>query len=992
MKRIFISVGSEGLKALSELLNRLCMENMYDKFDDYYIAFDSMQSEVAAFNKIRDLQKTNRIQGYVLTIDKEDSWVEKSFQPGWAAKAIPAGGVGGDRTTSMKAVSIIKQVWMDPNLGLDSQLQPDDHIIVVGSAFGGTSGGMFLNVCEYLDLIIRRKRIANPAYDNIQVLGFLLMPEGVVARDNYPTALNMIDMFRDLQTISWQRRLESDRPGFKVPTWSQYENGYFPLFAETTAGTHRILEYGISGSSLPMGTLYLIPTPVSQRQYVKSIYAETLFVASYLRVDEGHGFWVNRTRQGSLGPETNLNVEDKCIAGFNMFAMKSGRMLSLKNWFCKGILSAIRGKDQHGGLCSTLGADPEIQANIVAVFQKAQVPCKDVDPFAGIPHPQGSALNAFIEAEKLAIQTKKAFRDFVSRCQELLQAVNAQAPAFNVIPAKELITLLGCGNDEYISWNGEVNFTLIKQAYADFYAILQTEGNNVESYSSNLLNAVKETIKLIDARTKHRVVRNSIWGLSQEDAVFKEISKAFSDAFEALLRRYLFACRCAKTTFMLPSTFNKEAEEFEEVCQNIETEIKNELAKLKNDKNPFIADGTLVDPLILPPAEEKKLAFNPLNILLSAAYRTAVPTAQENKFLLECIENLGGTNRLLEDLALSGQQVLDKAEESAIAKFIKVTENVVPAANPLSAATFTNFADKKLANQCRTHAPELSVPDSGEFHYHFVIQQGTPPTSFSMTNKDVSSAPLNLTTMPNTAAAASPFLSMTHNNGMLDANYWKDEQTAVSPIFCGLKPGCTVDVQGLWIGTLGIDFSVRGILNKIYAAVPHVQADWIAAGLTSPYPRRLLTTVEMLRFGLLIEAVEDKIQQAWKFRIDKPSHGADRVATCSSPVTVTFNNPTKKTVALSTDVLNSIGFSDDPTQGCKMTKISLTWTKEILDWIRDPGINGFEAFYPNSRFNTVKNTEYNIFTDIRFSILPTEINEMNILKNAISASLQIAGI
>ena len=57
MKRIFISVGSEGLKALSELLNRLCMENMYDKFNDYYIAFDSMQSEIASFNKIRDLQK-----------------------------------------------------------------------------------------------------------------------------------------------------------------------------------------------------------------------------------------------------------------------------------------------------------------------------------------------------------------------------------------------------------------------------------------------------------------------------------------------------------------------------------------------------------------------------------------------------------------------------------------------------------------------------------------------------------------------------------------------------------------------------------------------------------------------------------------------------------------------------------------------------------------------------------------------------------------------
>ena len=134
---------------------------MFDKFDDYYIAFDSMKSEVDGFNKIRDIQKTNRIQGYVLTIDPQDAVVEDTFQPGWAAKAVPAGGVGGDRTISMKAVSSIKKVWTDPNLGLDHNLQPDDHIIVVGSAFGGTSGGMFLNVCQYLDLVIRRKRIAN---------------------------------------------------------------------------------------------------------------------------------------------------------------------------------------------------------------------------------------------------------------------------------------------------------------------------------------------------------------------------------------------------------------------------------------------------------------------------------------------------------------------------------------------------------------------------------------------------------------------------------------------------------------------------------------------------------------------------------------------------------------------------------------------------------------------------------------------------------------
>ena len=989
MKRIFISVGSEGLKAQTELLNRLCMENMFDKFNDYYIAFDSMKSEVDGFNKIRDIQNTDRIQGYVLTIDPQDAVVEDTFQPGWAAQAVPAGGVGGDRTTSMKAVSSIKQVWTDPNLGLDHNLQPDDHIIVVGSAFGGTSGGMFLNVCQYLDLVIRRKRIVNPAYDNVQVLGFLLMPEGVVSSAGYPSALNMIDMFRDLQTISWQRRLESDRPGFKVPVLAQYENGYFPLFTEAAAGAHKILEYGISGSSLPLGTLYLLPTPSNQLQYMKSLYAETLFVASYLRVDEGHGRWIDRIRMGGTGVETNLNVEDNCIAGFNMFAMKSGRMISLKNWFYKGIISALHGRDGHGGLCSLLNESPTIQSNIVAVFQNAQVPCKDTDPLAGIPHPQGSALNALLQAVAGAGRTKRVFRDFVAQCQDLLTSVYAEAPAFEVISAKELVTILG--SKEYVDWNSQVNFTLIKQAYNDFYSDLGTESEQVDSYKDKIMAALRETANLIELRTSSRVVRDNIWGLSQENAVMAEIIKSFRTAFETLLRHYLFACRCHKTTFIAPNSFLREIDDFEGVCLEIECNIQNKLKELTNDNNPYISEGVLVDPLILPPAQERQLAFNPLEILLSSAYRTAVPTPSENKFLLECIEALGSRFIFLEDVSLSGQQVLDKAEENSICKFIEITADLVPAANPLSGATFANFADKKLANLCLTYAPELKVQDSDNFHYHFVIQQGTPPASFAMTNNDVAYAPLNISTMPGTGTAAAAFLSCNHG-GVARPAYWKDENTAVSPIFQGQIPGQPIDIQGLWLGTLGINFSVRDILNKFYAAVPHVQADWVATGLASPFPRRLMTTVEMLRFGLIIEAIEEKVRQAWQNRLQRPGHQADRIATCIDNLNISFNNPARTSFNLNSDLPSVLGFSDDADSHCKLAKISTTWTGQIFSWLRDPGVNGFEAFFPMAQFNTVKNTENNIFTDIRFSINPSEIREMNIAKNAISASLQISGI
>ena len=114
-------------------------------------------------------------------------------------------------------------------------------------------------MCDFIDLQIRRKRDANSEYNNIQVLGFLLMPEAVTSQSDYPIAVNMISLFKDLQTSSWRRRLESVRPGFKVPVWAQRERqggkDYFPLFTMTTPGAHLLTERGVQGSSLPVSQL-----------------------------------------------------------------------------------------------------------------------------------------------------------------------------------------------------------------------------------------------------------------------------------------------------------------------------------------------------------------------------------------------------------------------------------------------------------------------------------------------------------------------------------------------------------------------------------------------------------------------------------------------------------------------------------------------------------------------------------------------------------------
>ena len=383
MKRIFISVGSEGLKALVELINRLRLENVFNKFQDYYFAFDTDQTEVDNFNSLGKLQGTPRIKGFMVDTNEQEKNDIKTFRS-WTV-TIPAGGVGGDRTICPKALTCIKKAWKL----VSNDLQPNDQIIVVGSAFGGTSGGMFLNVCNYLDLQIRKKRERDNdpnkkendenMYKYVQVLGFLLMPDGTISsedieRNYHLTLVNFISMFRDIQTISWQRRLQSFRPGFKVPTWAHLEDGYFPFFTGEP-GPDQLLEYGISGSSLPMGTLYLVPTDgTNGGKIATALFAETLFVAAYLQIDMGHKTWIDRIK-GQEVPK-DLTKEDTCLAGFNMFTMKSGRMLSLKNWFSEGLSSAY---DTLSGNLST----EALKNNIFDLLKKIQTPCL-TEQYAGV--------------------------------------------------------------------------------------------------------------------------------------------------------------------------------------------------------------------------------------------------------------------------------------------------------------------------------------------------------------------------------------------------------------------------------------------------------------------------------------------------------------------------------------------------------------------------------------------------------------------------------
>ena len=972
MKRIFISVGTAGLRALSELIDRLRMENVFDSFNDYYIAFDSDQLYVDKFNSLARRLRSPRIKGYLAVSDDQDFKATCAFRPSWT-RPIPAGGVGGDRTICSKAISCIKKVWMNSDLCLDEDLQQDDQIIVVGSAFGGTSSGMFLNVCEYLDLVIRNKREVKDEYKNVQVLGFLLMPEEEFCNSDhdsgYPLSLNMIDLFTDLETISWQRRLESARPGFKVPTLAHYKYGFYPFFTKTREnGDLSLHEYGICGSSLPVSTLYLVPTPTGYRHLSSSLYAECLFVATYLQVDMGHFAWVDRIYGQSV--PNDLTKVDRCFAGFNMFAMRSGRMLSLKNWFCKGLASA------YANLMSER-ENNTVRDNIVRFFKGVQTPCL-FKPYAGVKHKK------LEELTKDYFMDPNNFREFAESLKGFLEELYLNANPIEGISPHGLVAILGSLDSES-AWLSQVNFSSIKNAYSEYYSFLETEMQKNHEYEEVIEKTVQESCALMAYRTKH-IFGFGKWKQNRVNAVRTKIIDAFMPKLKDLLDKYCFACRIQKTFFFEPADFNTAVDTIDHYMAQIVGRIKDEFVK-RTENNPFMKEGILVDPLILPAEEAAKVDFNPLKILVSAAFRSECKISeQENAVVMGKIVDMKNTNHFLATQPTPGNIIVE-AEEIAISSFDNAVKELPPESNPLKAATISNFD----AFTAKTFSPVFSVPDSGAFHYHFSINLNVPPY-FRLSNGDVAGGSglpsLGLSTMPNVANPTEPFLTTDHSRTE-DMFSWKDEKTEQTPIPQVIKE----NIQGLWIGTLSIDNYLKNILDRLYSH--DNKRKWIDAMMNEDlHPRSLMSTVEMLQFGTLIEAIETKVQEKWRQYAQEHSDKPPRIRSFGAPVTVSFRKRVFLSRQLPSNTLRELGFEDDKDNagfGCHMSRISLEWTKEILDWIRTPGEKGFENFYPVEFFNT-RRTRRNVLIDSKFCILPGEIEDMDELKHLILDSMTIEGL
>ena len=976
MKRIFISVGSEALKSLTALIARLNEEGIFNQFNDTYIAVDTDQAVVSSFQKLQALYHTDRIRGTVLKIfPDKDNKVQKTFQRDWPWESIPPGGVGGNRAISAKAAAAIKDIW-EP---LDRTLTPADEIIVIGSAFGGTSGGLFLNFCEYLDLQIRNKRVMNEDYKNVSVLGFMLMPEAVNEGDGhgYCIALNMLDMFRDLQTISWQRRLESLRKGFKVPVWSQInrDSSSFPLFGAASREGAKLEEYGIAGSTLPMGTLYLIPTPQGQRHLVNAYFAESIFAATYLHIDRGHAVWIDRAMQGGVGVVNEFKVDDRCLAGFNMFVMKSGRRGSLRKWFNDRISEAIEGSNGRGGLLSNAESDLEIRRSITKVFSDILIKDREKE-YAGVKDCE--AVGKLLD-EISSLGNPRNLEDFYKRIDELIGALKDGVPNFEVYSGQIMIAALSA--KELRILHKGINFAQIKNAYGDLYNEIITEAENVDAYKEQIEKTTKAAIKKLNTRLRSRVIKDSFLGLGIEEEITKEVLSAFKDRMKELLNYYLFALRCKKSVFITPSTFGIEVEEFKTKCRELQAKCR--AASANNEKeNPYIVGGKIVD---LRLSNEEDFFF-PVRIILQSLFSQKESNELEN--LIKILNNtFSDPAEIIAAMKDGDKNVFDKVEEESIQLFIDECQKLHPTMNPLKNATLRSF-NKEVENSSKSFSESFQLSDSGSMHYHFSVQCGDVPYDFGLKNMHVRENPLNLRTMPNCEELNANFLDVDHS-GTADPRSWKDK--SAPDLFSGstMPP----DVQGLWLGTLGIDFEVKDILNKIYATYGQIKSQWVRVGDNGRQPRHVMTTVEMVRCGLVIEALEEAVQRKWQQHLE--NNKGLSIASCRNKVQVKFNG-NGASFALPCDNLdlNNLGYGqqEDDNTLLQMEKITVPWVGAIFDWIRKSGDDGFVRMVglEEAKFTSIETAQTDIFNAIRFRIEDEEIEAMDKVKEWLVSMCEVS--
>ena len=154
-----------------------------------------------------------------------------------------------------------------------------------------------------------------------------------------------------------------------------------------------------------------------------------------------------------------------------------------------------------------------------------------------------------------------------------------------------------------------------------------------------------------------------------------------------------------------------------------------------------------------------------------------------------------------------------------------------------------------------------------------------------------------------------------------------------------------------------------------------------------------MITLDMVRFGLVIEAIEDAVQRKWQQLLE--NNNGLPIINCKYKLQLTFKG-SGNSFSLPCDNLglsNSdlFRYNGDNTF-LQMEKISDTWVRELFKWIRDNSDNGFEKMLgmEEAKFTSIKVAQIDIVNSIRFQITQKEMEAMDKVKEKLVSMLEVS--
>jgi len=515
---------------------------------------------------------------------------------------------------------------------------------------------------------------------------------------------------------------------------------------------------------------------------------------------------------------------------------------------------------------------------------------------------------------------------------KLIDGTIQEAQGFRNVDATTFFRHLSKLSD---GWMSDLGVTDLTAAYQMFYEQTQVLAESTDNAKNELLRIAERTWALLGKRSGSRAVKV----LAKENTVAEEIRETFMRKFAAGIDKVRLAARCRKT---LNYRTLRPVAEFRRAIDDI-------LARLTEVRNLEDEAGALDNDYVIQGNDDLTLA------LPSECLKELRPFVT---FLLEAglVADLGTRKSLL---AAFEQETLAKLA-TTIDAFIN-DGGTDPIEN-VGVATTDGLGDRKLF--CSAFTTE---GHSEGFVNQFAIVRGRLPNPFVITKAEVKKR-LRLNSFKNMDNEIDRNFFTVNDKGEFVPEYLKDPDKQGKPRFLGHGARKTPTINGVWLGEICEDFTLRETLDAVFGhqTLFEWQDQTITLAAGKKTPRRLFTLQQMVFMGIIISAIEEKVSGQWSSRRHTDMISNYRVQLVFKP-----SIPERPEMKLGPIFCNEAGFKDirdaDAEHNLILDSLCEEWMRKLAKWVtaETGDLTSFYAAY----FDPPRRDDWKTFTSIDQEIL-----------------------